>query len=134
MTGSWGWYRFSIRNRFVFVAIGLSLFAGACGEGSGISINIEIDQDLLKDKVSTWVEDFGTEQTDPDVWAERLDRACGEGVWDFSVARDLAAEFVTEDLRDAATGEGLDPSAAEDAAAALQEMAKDACPEKFGNY
>lgn len=122
-----------MKTRIGFVAVGLLLIAGACGEGSGISINIDIDQDLLKDKVSTWVQDFGTEQTDPDVWAERLDRACGEGVWDFSVARDLAVEFVTEDLRDAATGEGLDPSATEDAAAALQEMAKDACPEKFGD-
>mgnify|MGYP001819431075 FL=1 len=131
MTGKLGWYRFSMKTRAALVAC-LVLIAG-CGEGSPISINIEIDQDLLKDKVSTWVQDFGTEQTDPDVWAERLDRACGEGVWDLSVARDLAVEFVTEDLRDAAAGEGLDPTDTEDAAAALQEMAKDACPEKFGD-
>ena len=98
-----------------------------------LPLNLCIDKDLLKDRVSTWVQDFGTEQTDPEVWEERLDRACGEGVWDFSVARDLAVEFVTEDLRDAAAGEGIDPSVTEDAAAALQEMARDACPEKFGD-
>ena len=109
----------------------LCLLVVACGEDSPISIDIDIDRDLLEDKVTSWVKDFGTEQTDPEVWEERLDRACGEGVWDLSVARDLAVEFVTEDLRGAAAGEGLDSAAATEAAEALQEMARDACPEKF---
>lgn len=123
-----GWYGDSMKSRLIIL---VALVAVACGEGSPISINIEIDQELLKDRVSTWVEDFGTENSSPEVWEDRLDRACGEGVWDFAVAKDLAVEFVTEDLRDAASGDGLDPSTAEDAAAALQEMARDACPEKF---
>ena len=111
--------------------VSICLLAAACGEGSPISI--DIDKDLLKDRVTTWVQDFGTEQSDPEVWEERLDRACGEGVWDFGVARDLAVEFVTEDLRGAAAGEGLDPSVTAEAAEALQEMARDACPEKFND-
>ena len=113
--------------------IGICIAVAACGEGSPISIDINIDQDLLKDKVTTWVQDFGTEQTDPAVWEDRLERACGEGVWDLSVAKDLAAEFVTEDLRDVAGGGELDPSVAEEAAESLQEMARNACPEKFGD-
>ena len=42
-----------------------------------------------------------------------------------------ASGVVTEDLRGAAAGEGLDSAAATEAAEALQEMARDACPEKF---
>lgn len=114
------------------IVIAICIVVSACGEGSPISIDINIDQDLLKEKVTTWVEDFGTEQTDPAVWEGRLERACGEGVWDLSVAKDLAAEFVTEDLRDVVGGEGLDPSVTNEAAESLQEMARNACPEKFG--
>lgn len=119
--------------KLIIAIIMILLVTSACGEDSPISIDINIDQDLLKDKVTTWVQDFGTEQTDPAVWEERLERACGEGVWDFSVAKELAGEFVTEDLREVVGGEGLDPQATEDAAASLQEMARNACPEKFGD-
>ena len=45
-----------------------------------------------------WSNSVGLQQTDPDVWFERLGEMCGEGVWDHDVARRLGARYQTEDI------------------------------------
>jgi hypothetical protein len=101
----------------------------ACGENA--PIRIEIDTDLIRDQAATWVREVGLEQADPAIWKARLERACGEGVWDPTVARELTVEFVEEDLGRAAQGGDVDPDTVEEAARALQDMARRACPERF---
>ncbi len=84
----------------------------------------------VEDVVDNWINFTGLGQLDPVVWAERLGRACTEGVWEDDVAHRLADEFIAEDLPLSARADGAAPSTAE-AAQALWLMAVNYCRADF---
>ncbi len=87
--------------------------------------------ELPVDQVApTWVNQTGLGQLDPAVWAERLDRACAEGVWDDDVAYRLADEFIAEDLPLSIQDGAAAPPTGK-AAQALWLMAVDYCRADF---
>ncbi len=66
----------------------------------------------------------------PQLWRDRLDRACLERVWDGDIARGLAEEFMAEDAAYLLFPEGGPPSV-DDGALALWLTAADYCPDDF---
>ena len=64
------------------------------------------------------------------MWTQRLDRACLEGVWRDDVARQLAEEFIAEDLPYSLRDDGAIPPTGE-AAQALWIMAVNYCRADF---
>ena len=62
---------------------------------------------------------------------ERLERACSEGVWERDVARQLAEEFIDEDLAKSVRAEGSGPPTVEEGAQSLWMMAVNVCRDAF---
>jgi len=100
----------------------------ACGGSPGSEI--EITDEELAIQVPNWPNQVGLGQTDHDVWRERLQRACAEGVWDHEAAEGLAMEFIEEDMPLSLRGDASVPDTA-DGAMALWLMARNACGELF---
>ena len=109
----------------------LVLVAG-CGEGTEpTSLIIEISDEQLTLQTTTWVNQLGLAQTDPDVWRQRLERACTEGVWDDEVVTRLAEEFIDEDLGVSVRDESLGSPPVGEGARALWSMAVNVCGDAF---
>ena len=95
-------------------------------------VGIELTADEGR-QIPGWVNQVGLAQFHPVLWRDRLDRMCGEGVWNPDVAVRLSAEFINTDL-EAGTSvrvEGIGPPLAEDGALALWFMAANTCKDRF---
>ena len=122
-----------LSNRLsAFLLLGLVVLVAGCGDDNeSESPQIEVSDEQLIPQISTWVNQLGLSQADPVVWRQRLDRACTEGVWEEDVARELAEEFIQEDLAVSVRGEGLGPPSVDDGAQALWIMAVNVCRYAF---
>lgn len=111
-----------------FVAYGTAATQGSPNNGWGLfTFVLEFP---VEDVIPNWPNLAGLGQVDPDVWAERLDRACAEGVWEDDVAWRLADEFIAEDLPYSVRADGTIPETGE-AAQALWLMAVNYCRADF---
>ena len=110
------------------MVVTLGLIMSACGGSSGAQI--EITDEELAIQVPNWPNFLGLGQIDHQVWRQRLQRSCAEGVWDYGVAERLAAEFIEEDLPLTWRDDGSVPEV-EDGAQALWLMARNSCGELF---
>ena len=81
--------------------------------------------------IDDWINNLGLLQQDEELWANRLTRACAEGVWDLAVAERLAAEYMALDralsVGAAEAGEPTVRAAAE----SLWRMSAQYCGESF---
>jgi len=127
------------RSRFsavVAVMIGVAIVAGGCAAGSTIqdttadtidvtttAFPIEMTDEALRQAYLTWVNMLGLRQLDPAVWRSRLSEACTLGVWNKTVAVDLATRYIAEDAALSANSPGQQSPSVEDAADALWIMA-----------
>jgi len=96
--------------------------------GNPSGSQIEITDDELAIQIPNWPNFIGLGQIDPDVWRQRLQRSCAEGVWDHEVAERLAAEFIQEDLPLSVRGDDSVPETVA-GAQALWLMARNSCGE-----
>lgn len=71
----------------------------------------------------TWVNQLGLNQTDPNVWRDRLTEAFTQGVWDPKVTFGLADQYLAEDRQTFAGGDDVALPTTEEAANALRTMA-----------
>jgi len=105
----------------------LATVVGGCGTPSSsedtTAVTIDMTDEALFPAYSTWVNMLGLRQLDPAVWRSRLSEACTLGVWDKTVAVDLATRYIAEDASLAARTPGQGPPSVEDAADALWLMA-----------
>jgi len=108
------------------------ILAAGCGDASkDDSVALQVSDEKLTCQISTWTNQLGRVQTDPDIWRERLGRACTEGVSDSDAASQLAEEFIKEDLAVSARGDGLGPPTVGSGAQALWLMAVNVCRDAF---
>ena len=111
-----------------FVANGNTATEGSPNDGWALyTFVIELP---VEDVLLSWVNQTGLGQVDPIVWTRRLDRACAEGVWHDDIARQLANEFIAEDLPLTLRDDGAVPNSGE-AAQALWIMAVNYCRADF---
>jgi len=129
----------STRSRVSSIAavmIGIAMVAGGCAAGSTIqdttadtidvtttAFPIEMTDEALLPVYSTWVNMLGLRQLDPAIWRSRLSEACTLGVWNKTVAVDLATRYIAEDASLSARTPEQGPPSVEDAADALWLMA-----------
>ena len=119
-------------RRFHAVVLAVMIVVAGCGEDTGVDAPpIDVSDEELAPQIATWVNMLGLAQTDPEVWRERLGRACTDGVWDPAVAIQLAAEFMDEDEAVSIRGEGSETPTVEDGALALWLMAVNVCRDAF---
>lgn len=119
-------------HQVVSLLFGLVILVAGCGGTSESDlVTLQISDEQLNSQVDTWVNQLGLAQTDPDLWRERLERACTEGVWHSDIAMQLAEEFIEEDLAASVRGEGLDPPTVESGAQALWLMGVNVCRDAF---
>ena len=118
-------------RRMTFLIFGLVFLAAGCDNGGIDTPGSEISDEQLIPQINTWLNQLGLAQTNPDVWRERLERACTEGVWTDEVATQLAQEFIDEDLAVSVRAEGLGPPSVESGAQALWLMAMNVCRDAF---
>ena len=115
----------------VLVAVG-ALVVAACGTSTDTDVNVvEIDEDWLEPAISIWINQVGLNQTDPEVWRNRLGLACNDGVWNEDVARRLAIQFIAADLALPGRAANLPDPTAGDGAHALWLMAVQVCRDEF---
>ena len=127
-------------SRFVIGVAAMLMLAtvvGGCGTRSTIqdttadptyvtatAFPIDMTDEALLPVYSTWVNMLGLRQLDPPaVWRVRLSEACTLGVWNKTVAVDLATRYIAEDASLSARIPELGPAPVEDAADALWLMA-----------
>ncbi|NOY56224.1 MAG: hypothetical protein GXP34_09590 [Actinobacteria bacterium] len=137
----------AVVSRFVIgvaAMLMLAIVAGGCAAGSTIqettaaridvtttAFPIDMTDEALFPVYSTWVNMLGLRQLDPAVWRRRLSEACTLGVWDKTVAVDLATRYIAEDASLAARTPGQEPPSVEDAADALWLMALQVCRDRY---
>ncbi len=116
----------------------LASVAGGCSTGAHIdrtttTFPADVSDATLRSVSSTWVNMTGLRQLDPAVWRRRLDEACTQGVWDKTVAVELATKYIAEDEAAFLSGRTPDqaPTTVEDAADALWLMALQVCRDTF---
>ena len=107
--------------------VGVLLLVAGCGDSTP---ELEFDEEQLVQEIQTWPNFVGLLQTDPDVWRQRLVRACTEGVWETEVAVALAEEFIGEDMV-VSVRAGGDTPPVEMGAQALWLMAVNVCRDSF---
>ncbi|MCP3934325.1 MAG: hypothetical protein GY708_03015 [Actinomycetia bacterium] len=90
-----------------------------------------IDTSQLPAAIPTWVNQLGLNQSDPEVWSDRLEQACVQSVWDHEVAIRLAAEFIEQDLTESVRAPGLGEPTDREGAQALWLMAAQVCRDSF---
>lgn len=94
-------------------------------------VTSDIEDSALGPVMATWVNMLGLNQQDPDIWRSRLYEACTLGVWDKSVAVDLATRYIDEDASTSVRSEAMGPPSVENAANALWLMATQVCRDNF---
>jgi hypothetical protein len=107
--------------------VGVLLILTGCGDSTP---EIDVSDEQLTLQAGTWVNNLGLLQTDPDVWRQRLVRACTEGVWEPEVAVELGEEFIDEDMV-LSVRAGGDTPRAEEGAQALWLIAVNVCRDSF---
>lgn len=115
------------RRAIMSLLVGVLILFTGCGDSTP---ELELDDEQLIQQIGTWTNQMGLLQTDPDVWRQRLARACDEGVWDPEVAVTLAEEFIDEDMPLSVRAGGDTPWAG-DGAQALWVMAVNTCRDAF---
>ncbi|GBE20672.1 MAG TPA: hypothetical protein ENH00_03195 [Actinobacteria bacterium] len=136
----------SVRSRTVIVAvlIGVVIVAGGCAAGSAIggtttdtigvttaAFPVDMTDEALRSVSSTWVNMLGLRQLDPAVWRRRLSEACTLGVWNKTVAVDLAGRYIAVDASVSPRTPDEGPPTVEDGADALWLMALQVCRDRF---
>lgn len=113
--------------------VALLAAVGACGNGNaaGSVVALDASDDQIAQAALTWVNMLGLAQTDVELWRGRMERACGEGVWNEDVARALAEEFIAEDLPVSVRAPELGAPATGEGAQALWLMAVNVCRDAF---
>ncbi len=113
--------------------VALLVAVAACGNGdsAGSVVVLDASDEQIAQAALTWVNMLGLAQTDVELWRHRLERACGEGVWNEDVARALAEEFIAEDLPVSVRSPQLGPPATGEGAQALWLMAVNVCRDAF---
>ncbi len=100
------------------------------GENGRATIFTFVLEFPIEDVIPNWPNMVGLGQVDPEIWTNRMNRACTEGVWDDDVARRLAEDFITEDLPHTLRDDGVRPPT-DEAAQALWLMAVNYCRADF---
>lgn len=100
------------------------------GENGRATIFTFVLEFPIEDVIPNWPNMVGLGQVDPEIWTNRMNRACTEGVWDDDVARRLAEDFITEDLPHTLRDDGVRPPT-DEAAQALWMMAVNYCRADF---
>ena len=108
------------------------LIASACSNASPSPLP-DVSDDQILTQARNWPNMLGISADDPDLWRERLSRACIEGVWDHDVAFALASAFMNEDEAAGRSIRGLEPwePTVENAALALWLTAVNVCRDQF---
>ncbi|NIA26293.1 MAG: hypothetical protein GWP04_12125 [Gammaproteobacteria bacterium] len=117
------------------VMIGIAIVAAGCGanlSGEGTTaVTVDMTDEALRPVYLTWINMLGLNQADPAIWRIRLSEACTLGVWNKTVAVDLATRYIAEDASVSARIPELGPAPVEDAADALWLMALQVCRDRF---
>ena len=110
----------------------IALLVAACGGTDGTETDVlELDDATILEATRTWANQLGLAETDVDLWRERLQRACRDGVWVDEVARDLAAEFIAADLAKSVRDESRSDPTVGEGAQALWLMSVQVCRDAF---
>ena len=119
--------------RVLLTPLALCVFiASACSNVSPSPL-ADVSDDQILVHARNWPNLLGISADGADLWRERLNRACTEGVWDHDVAFALASVFMNEDE---AAGRsvrvlGAEEPTVENAALALWLTAVNVCREEF---
>lgn len=115
----------------LFVALS-ALMSSGCGDSSPLPL-AEVSDDEILLNASNWPNTVGISADDADLWRERLNRACTDGVWDHDVASVFGEEFMTEDENAGLSigSAGSEEPTVEHAAQALWLTAVNVCRDQF---
>lgn len=92
---------------------------------------VEIDETQIPTATSSWVNQLGLNRTDVATWTTRFRLACSRGVWEPDVARELAEDFIREDLPFSVRSPDLGEPSTDEAAQVLWTMTVQVCRDAF---
>lgn len=129
-------FHLMMRPGILLTAIVVTALAPACAQTEVRTEFVALQpigatQEEVSTQAATWVNSLGLVQLDPDIWRIRLNRACGEGVWEEDVALELATEFIAEDLLLSHRSPDMGDPTLLEGTQALWIMARQVCGDRF---